>query len=1378
MDSSLTAEEQKVIRLYRLDDFVGDLQNVGLSQMQKSRVQKYMTKLQPVLRSLDRFGKAFDVFSNADPFGALSLIWGSIRMVLVVGSDLASFCDDVVTFFEELSDIIGRLRAYEVLFQTNKRFNTALCSVFEHLLEFCSWLRLKMRSKSKSFAKMLFTDSLKREAAFKISQFRSLCIKTESEAQLAGAEASIKFQRNTTEFFEESRRRQKKSDETAKSMQSTLMDELHKKLAPIPVAEYLETLQRRRFQGTCSWIMDNADFTEIFTGETKKLPRVTWITGSPGSGKTFLSAYLIERLRQLGPTGYFFCDTKSTAKKDVLNILRTWAWQLCEKSHAILGEIVRMLGPGVEITCKVVQQVFSRLFEQQRVCYLVLDGIDECEIEDRASILDIIGELAAEAHVLIISRKEGDVEQALRKWERRTTVKRIQISARDTKLDVQRYVNSEADRLEIADPVLLKKIVTEVGNQAQGMFLYARLLLNELGQADTDEERYDALRHLPDGIDAVYNRSVEKIQATKPARKERLLHLLQWVICASRPLTIQELDVALAVTPNEDKFRSGNKPNVEKLFLDYCTSLLELDVDNQTLQCIHATAKDFLTHSSEPRLTDVESAHSYAASVCLTYLNYAERGFVERTVDTRNIPFSEPWPWFEILHPDFYLHLEENKFLRYSASNWIFHLAQTTEIEETTEVFRGCLQALRTLLSSASRMLRWIEIFHFLYVVDLEIARPCSDILDRWILEFEDRRLSVEEKNSVDRKTIELELIGSYSTFSFSFNGFPQVDIDDETYKTTSKDYLSDLQLKLLGPSWPDALSHLGFSASKGLLRWRRLFKTELMPRKPLLLASFFNYSHFLEDELQKGADPKTQDAMDRSVLDQAAWGESNEALKILVEHGADKNYCPMFTFFDGLRPLLVATQCDQFKPSRDRDYPTARYLLELGAKVESDVCPLNPLHTMFDWWMESESELSILNAILDHAEHVVRVLETPSPYNGMNPLHITARNDLPKTVDLFLKRHGDKKAYVATCWGADSKTALHETCYKRKSGCGPLLLNAGSDVNSACTVSLSTPLHIAALSRSDMLPKLLAAGADPQAKDASGRTCLHFAAMQDWADGLEQILKYRGDLLATDNLGRTALDAAVDSRSHHARRVLLDAGAKESDSKKPLEVYWPRASSDVFSVCFALKLAFRNKAPIELLSRIIDTAEYWLKSTSDASHPMLVQQADCGRPYLTSKPIVGNQQHPVRKMRVRIESEGKEGAYTALFPERRSWTWHELAKVEGREPTEGNNNIIPGPRLAENDIDVDGRQVHEGTYAADDDSSPDIALWVRTLARSESVCVLPMARWPERVNKVTAAKIELFTTSLRSTGPDHPRHELTSKRRLRLITDTLRKGT
>jgi hypothetical protein len=118
----------------------------------------------------------------------------------------------LISFFNDIGNILGRLTAYERLFKQNNRFETSLCSVFEKFLEFCSWIRQKLKQNGlKRLAKAILSDGLRRDAAQKIGEIRVGCQNVESEAQLAQAEGIVEFQEEAGDFFQTSRQFYEKS---------------------------------------------------------------------------------------------------------------------------------------------------------------------------------------------------------------------------------------------------------------------------------------------------------------------------------------------------------------------------------------------------------------------------------------------------------------------------------------------------------------------------------------------------------------------------------------------------------------------------------------------------------------------------------------------------------------------------------------------------------------------------------------------------------------------------------------------------------------------------------------------------------------------------------------------------------------------------------------------------------------------------------------------------------------------------------------------------------------------------------------------------------------------------------------------------------------
>jgi ankyrin repeat protein len=96
-------------------------------------------------------------------------------------------------------------------------------------------------------------------------------------------------------------------------------------------------------------------------------------------------------------------------------------------------------------------------------------------------------------------------------------------------------------------------------------------------------------------------------------------------------------------------------------------------------------------------------------------------------------------------------------------------------------------------------------------------------------------------------------------------------------------------------------------------------------------------------------------------------------------------------------------------------------------------------------------------------------------------------------------------------------------------------------------TPAMQTPLHLAAASTGDpeLIGLMIARGADPAARDASGRTPLHEAAARNPNVGVTAALAGLGAPLgARDAAGETPLHAAARAAATAAAALLVLVGA------------------------------------------------------------------------------------------------------------------------------------------------------------------------------------------------------------------------------------------
>lgn len=244
------------------------------------------------------------------------------------------------------------------------------------------------------------------------------------------------------------------------------------------------------------------------------------------------------------------------------------------------------------------------------------------------------------------------------------------------------------------------------------------------------------LRELPDKLDGIYIRCLDKIDASNEKRSVDIApKVFKWVACAKEPLTLVQAQEVINANP-------GNLPLHPSKVLtnpvtDYCANLVTLNHLTGTVTFPHPTVKDFLCDKEKlpPHLhkyhVALEADDLWLGEICLAYVKVFQnsKGLIQYrkpTVDSRipssllqnpilpSLPFR--WPRKQaslsrttitvpvpppstrqgLLGPDFSMH-------GYICKHWLNHNRRTTWSSSTYSMFTEIC------LSHDVGLLPWIE---------------------------------------------------------------------------------------------------------------------------------------------------------------------------------------------------------------------------------------------------------------------------------------------------------------------------------------------------------------------------------------------------------------------------------------------------------------------------------------------------------------------------------------------------------------------------------------------------------------------------------------------------------------------------------------------
>ena len=360
----------------------------------------------------------------------------------------------------------------------------------------------------------------------------------------------------------------------------------------------LIALKGRRAQGTCEWLTEHASYRNWSKGTGSPL---LWISGGPGKGKTMLAIYITEMLQPMidsanGVLLYYFCSNRDKNRNTAVTIMRGIIHQWLT-FHPHLAQHLKNHFEGSESTKYTISsfvslwRLFLTLLHQSRSCQVVcvLDGLDECEKESLKLLLNALGDYSSKyddaqisnLKLILLSRPQPSLLENKLGQSHRI---RLDDSETEVGKDVEKYIYAKVAELE-SEQNLSETMLFEIRQAliagAEGTFLWVGFVADEL-KGRSWVKIQEILRRVPKGLGGIYQRLLRQVE-----EKEKLIPILQWIVLAARPLTVDELAVAADI-----KAADGLKPTeVAKNLLTSCGLLVK--IDGGVVNLVHESAKEF-----------------------------------------------------------------------------------------------------------------------------------------------------------------------------------------------------------------------------------------------------------------------------------------------------------------------------------------------------------------------------------------------------------------------------------------------------------------------------------------------------------------------------------------------------------------------------------------------------------------------------------------------------------------------------------------------------------------------------------------------------------------------------------------------------------------
>lgn len=515
----------------------------------------------------------------------------------------------------------------------------------------------------------------------------------------------------------EERARKRLQEEIQKSLANTQSDRIQREekaewseeemncLRALRTSDYEEFKDRNpsRLDGTCEWLLRHNHYLEWQENPSSAL---LWVSADPGCGKSVLAKSLIDREMQATESRvncYFFFKDDNGDQKRAVTALSALLHQLFSQR----GFLVQYAKHDYKAEGHKLSELFHKLWHiliraasdpraGEIVC--VLDALDECAESDRFRLIDALnalykrpasGNATFQLKFLVTSRPYLDIEKQFCPTIRLHGEKESEAISREINIVIKERV-SQIGQQRLLDESERSTLETELLSIPHRTYLWLKLIM----EAISDEIRLSKKKlravvgTLPTTVEEAYDAILSRVKEGDKKTVQKLLHI---IVAAIRPLTLREMNIALAIEDHNLGYEDldiENEMRFETSTKQICG--LFVSVIDQKVYLIHQTARSYLIaknemltgrwkHSLLPAESDL-----VMAKTCIAYLMF---DVFSSTIDHKTATSA-------------------HSYLDYAASFWAMHFRRAQNIA-TMEM----LQSVHTVCNPGSeRFQNWFQI--------------------------------------------------------------------------------------------------------------------------------------------------------------------------------------------------------------------------------------------------------------------------------------------------------------------------------------------------------------------------------------------------------------------------------------------------------------------------------------------------------------------------------------------------------------------------------------------------------------------------------------------------------------------------------------------